>query len=179
MKKCAVFCGSRAGNHPAYLEAAKTLGKAMAKRNTELIYGGASVGIMAAVADAVLENGGRATGVLPRFLGDREIAHEKLTELHMVDTMSERKQMMAKLSDGFISLPGGIGTMEEYFEMLTLGYLSQHQGKSGLLNVNGYYTPLMTFFDHMQEQGFIDQKTREGMIVKEDPERLLDIIFPE
>ncbi|MBM7097516.1 TIGR00730 family Rossman fold protein [Bacillus sp. H-16] len=179
MKKCAVFCGSRAGNHPEYIKAAKKLGEEMAERDIELVYGGASVGIMATVADAVLENGGQATGVLPHFLGDREIAHKKLTELHMVETMSERKQLIAKLSDGFISLPGGIGTMEEYFEMLTLGYLGQHTGKSGLLNVNGYYKPLISFFDHMKEQGFVDEKTREGMIIEEDPSALLDIIFPE
>ncbi|WP_096439853.1 TIGR00730 family Rossman fold protein [Alteribacter populi] len=179
MKKCAVFCGSRAGNHPEYLASARKLGHAMAERNIDLVYGGASVGIMAAIADAVLERGGKVTGVLPKFLSDREIAHEKLTELYIVETMHERKRMIAELSDGFISLPGGIGTMEEYFEMLTMGALDQHKGKSGLLNVNDYYTPLIQFFDHMKDQGFIDPSSRKAMIVEEDPEAILDIIFSE
>ncbi|PYZ99045.1 TIGR00730 family Rossman fold protein [Alteribacter lacisalsi] len=178
MKRCAVFCGSRAGRHPEYTNSARVLGKALAERNIELVYGGASVGIMAAVADGVLENGGRVIGILPEFLGSREIAHQKLTELHIVKTMRERKQMISDLSDGFIAMPGGIGTMEEYFEMLTQEVLGQHKGKNGLLNINGYYSPLVSFFDHMKEQGFLDDEVRRKIVVEEDPvlmiERLME-----
>ncbi|TMW70445.1 TIGR00730 family Rossman fold protein [Alteribacter natronophilus] len=177
MKRCAVFCGSRAGRHPEYTASAKVLGRVLAERNIELVYGGSSVGIMAAVADGVLENGGRVIGVLPEFLGSREVAHRKLTELHMVNTMRERKKMISDLSDGFISMPGGIGTMEEYFEMLTQEVLGQHIGKNGLLNINGYYSPLISFFDHMEEQGFLDAEVRRKIVVEEDPEILIERIF--
>lgn len=150
-----VFCGSSAGTDPVFEEQAYRLGKTLAQRNIGLVYGGAKVGLMGAVANGSLENGGHVTGVLPRFLGSKEIAHENLTELELVDTMHQRKTRMNELADGVIALPGGFGTLEEFFEMLTWAQLGLHGKPIGILNVNGFYDDLLTFIQTMTDKGFL------------------------
>lgn len=174
MKKLAVFCGSSDGASPAYKEGAVQLGKEMARRGITLVYGGASVGIMGTVADAVLEAGGQVIGVIPQMLEDREISHRGLTELIVVGSMHERKMKMAELADGFIALPGGPGTMEEYFEIFTWAQLGLHQKPCGILNVNGYYDLLISFFDHMNEQQFLQDKYRAMALVADSPDELIE-----
>lgn len=174
MKKLAVFCGSSSGASSIYIEEAKKLGKELAKRNIALVYGGASVGVMGAVADSLLEEGGHVIGVMPTFLENREIAHKKLTELVIVDTMHERKAKMADLADGFIALPGGPGTLEEFFEIFTWAQLGLHQKPCGLLNINHYYDPLLALFDHMTKEQFLHEKYRHMALVSNDPKDLLD-----
>ncbi|MBB6673112.1 LOG family protein [Cohnella nanjingensis] len=174
MKHVAVFCGSSDGASDVYRAEARLLGAELASRGMTLVYGGASVGLMGAVADAVLEAGGRAVGVLPRFLQSREIAHKGLSELILVDTMHERKAKMAELSDGFIVLPGGPGTMEEFFEIYTWAQLGLHRKPCGILNVNGYYDPLVALFDHMAEERFLQDKHRGLALVDADASDLLD-----
>ena len=172
MRIC-VFCGASAGNHPDYLQAATRLGHALAGAGIGLVYGGASVGLMGRVADAVLERGGEVTGVLPQFLADRELAHHGLTTLHTVASMHERKAMMADLADGFIALPGGLGTLEELFEIWTWGQLGHHQKPCALLDVGGFYTGLTDFLDHVATEGFVKPEFRNMLIVEPNPERLL------
>ena len=155
MKSICVFCGSRDGRAPAYLEAARALGAAMAASGTTLVYGGGGRGMMGAVADAALAAGGRVIGVIPRDLFLREHLHKGITELHAVDGMLERKALMAELSGGFISLPGGIGTMDELFEMWTWTQLGIHAKPSVLFNVDGYYDSLIAFLDEMTEIGYL------------------------
>ncbi|GIN41915.1 TIGR00730 family Rossman fold protein [Heyndrickxia oleronia] len=174
MKKLAVFCGSSSGASSIYIEEAKKLGKELAKRNIALVYGGASVGVMGAVADSLLEEGGHVIGVMPTFLENREIAHKKLTELFIVDTMHERKAKMADLADGFIALPGGPGTLEEFFEIFTWAQLGLHQKPCGLLNINHYYDPLLALFDHMTKEQFLHEKYRHMALVSNDSKDLLD-----
>lgn len=174
MKKLAVFCGSSNGASNVYIEEAKKLGKELAKRNIALVYGGASVGIMGAVADSVLAEGGTVIGVMPSFLDKREISHKNLSELIIVDTMHERKAKMAELADGFIALPGGPGTLEEFFEIFTWAQLGLHQKPCGLLNINHYYDPLITLFNHMTEEQFLHEKYRNLALVDNDPKGLLD-----
>ncbi|MDH5164303.1 TIGR00730 family Rossman fold protein [Heyndrickxia oleronia] len=174
MKKLAVFCGSSSGASSIYIEEAKKLGKELAKRNIALVYGGASVGVMGAVADSLLEEGGHVIGVMPTFLENREIAHKKLSELFIVDTMHERKAKMADLADGFIALPGGPGTLEEFFEIFTWAQLGLHQKPCGLLNINHYYDPLLALFDHMTKEQFLHEKYRHMALVSNDPKDLLD-----
>ncbi|RXJ02005.1 TIGR00730 family Rossman fold protein [Anaerobacillus alkaliphilus] len=173
MKSIAVFCGSSDGNDPSYLDAARELGKKLAEEGIQLVYGGAQVGCMGAVADSVIEHGGRAIGVIPKKLMRVEIAHGNLTELHIVETMHERKAMMAELADGFITLPGGSGTLEEFFEVLTWAQIGYHQKPCSLLNVSNYYTPLLSLFDHMIEQGFVKEEYRKLIIMEEDPSVLI------
>ena len=155
MKNICVFCGARAGRAPAYLEAARALGRAIAASGATLVYGGGGRGMMGALADAALAAEGRVVGVIPRDLFQREHLHEGLTELHAVDGMPERKTLMAELSDGFVSLPGGIGTMDEMFEMWTWTQLGVHAKPSVLLNVDGYYDSLIAFIDGMTEIGYL------------------------
>lgn len=174
MKKLAVFCGSSNGSSDVYIEAAKKLGKELAKRNITLVYGGASVGVMGAVADSVLEEGGYVIGVMPSFLDDREIAHKNLTELIIVDSMHERKAKMADLADGFIALPGGPGTLEEFFEIFTWAQLGLHNKPCGLLNINHYYDPLITLFNHMSDEQFLHEKYRTMALVDSEPKGILD-----
>lgn len=174
MKRIAVFCGSSNGASPVYKEEAVRLGKELAKRGITLVYGGASVGIMGTVADAVLEEGGQVIGVIPKMLEDREISHRGLTELIIVDSMHERKTKMSDLADGFIALPGGPGTLEEFFEIFTWAQLGLHQKPCGILNVNGYYDLLVSFFDHMNEQQFLQDKYRSMALVGTDPGDLLE-----
>ncbi|WIV17362.1 TIGR00730 family Rossman fold protein [Paenibacillus polygoni] len=175
MRKIAVFCGSSDGTSEEYKEAARRLGQELARRNIGLVYGGASVGVMGAVADAVLENGGHVTGIMPRFLEEREISHKSLTELIVVESMHERKAKMAELADGFIMLPGGPGTLEEFFEIFTWAQLGLHQKPFGFLNVNRYYDPLLTLFNHMVKEGFLQEKYRGMAISTEDIGELLQL----
>lgn len=177
MKKICVYCGSSDGARPEYKQAAAALGRAMLEKDIDLVYGGASVGLMGKLADTVLKGGGRVTGVIPEFLLNREISHTGLTELVVVDSMHERKSMMADLSDGFIALPGGIGTMEELFEILTWSHLRFHNKPCALLNVAGYYDHLNAFMQHGVNQGFIRKKTGAKLIIKDDPKALLDLFL--
>ncbi|MFN3581118.1 MAG: TIGR00730 family Rossman fold protein [Pseudomonas sp.] len=172
MRIC-VFCGSSAGTQPLYIEAAQQLGAALAKAGICLVYGGAQVGLMGAVADAALAAGGEVIGVIPRHLVDRELAHGGLTELREVTSMHERKAMMADLSDAFIALPGGVGTFEELFEVWTWGQLGHHQKPCALFNAGGYYDKLIDFLDHATNQGFMRQRHREMLIVSPDVESVL------
>lgn len=173
MRLC-VFCGSSPGNKPEYLAAAQQLGTALAKAGIGLVYGGAQVGLMGAVADAALAAGGEVIGVIPRHLVERELAHEGLTTLHEVGSMHERKAMMADLSDGFIALPGGVGTFEELFEVWTWGQLGHHQKPCALFNAAGYYDQLIAFLDHALTEGFMRQPYRDMLIVDNQVDSLLD-----
>ena len=166
MNGITVFCGSSSGDKEVYLNTARSLGNALAENNIKLIYGGASVGLMGAVADGALEAGGTVIGVLPRFLEAKEIAHEGLSELILVDSMHERKTRMNELSEGVIALPGGFGTLEEFFEMLTWGQLGLHKKPMALLNVNHFYDTLLTFMGNMVDQGFLKHENLHFSIVK-------------
>lgn len=173
MKRIAVYCGSSSGSNDLFKIKAEIMGKALAKNNIELVYGGAKVGLMGAVANGALNNGGNAIGVLPRFLAEKELEHTSLTEIHLVDTMHERKFKMADLSDGFIALPGGFGTMEELFEVLTWAQLSLHKKPVALLNVNGYYDALLQFIKVMNRDGFLKDDYLDLLIVSNDVDDLL------
>jgi uncharacterized protein (TIGR00730 family) len=173
MRLC-VFCGSSGGARPAYAEAAGALGQAIARRGHGLVYGGASVGLMGAVADGALAAGGEVIGVLPKSLEEKELAHHGLSALHIVGSMHARKAMMADLSDGFIALPGGIGTLEEAFEVWTWGQLGYHRKPLALLNVDGFYDKLSAFLDHITAEGFVRPPHREMAIVSADIDALLD-----
>jgi uncharacterized protein (TIGR00730 family) len=174
MKRLCVFSGSSAGNDRAYRLAATTLGRTLGTRGISVVYGGARVGIMGAVADAALASGAEVIGVIPRALVSKEIAHAGLTDLRIVSSMHERKAMMADLADGFIALPGGWGTLEEFFEVLTWAQLGIHEKPCGLLNVSGYFDALLAFLDHSVGQGFVRPENARMMLVEHDPERLLD-----
>ncbi len=176
MKRVCVFCGSSAGASPAYQEAARRLGSALVRRGLGLVYGGASIGLMGAVADAVLAAGGEAIGVIPGALSRKEIAHERLTRLHVVGSMHERKAKMAELSDAFVALPGGIGTLEEFAEVLTWAQLGIHHKPCGLLDAGGYYRPLIAFFDHAVAERFVRPQHRAMVLVEEEPEALLELL---
>lgn len=173
MKKIAVFCGSSEGTTPDFMELAKELGTLMAAQGIDLVYGGAQIGLMGAVADAVLAGGGKAYGVLPHFLSSKEIAHSRLTDLIIVDTMHERKAIMAEMADAFIAIPGGFGTLEELFEMLTWSQLKLHQKPIGLLNHNDFYTPMLQQFDTMLKSGFIRNTHMELFCTENSPEAVL------
>lgn len=168
MKRIAVFCASSPGFDPEFFRAAENLGRTLAERGIGLVYGGAKIGLMGAVASAVLQHGGEAIGVLPHFLGAKEIAHDQLTELIMVDTMHERKTQMNHLCDGVIALPGGFGTLEELFEMLTWGQLGLHHKPVALLNVNGFYDPLVVFINSMVDKGLLKNIHRNMLLVDDD-----------
>jgi uncharacterized protein (TIGR00730 family) len=174
MKNICVYCGSNPGRLPEYRDAARLLGYEMAGRGLGLVYGGASIGVMGAVADAVLERGGQAVGVIPYSLATKEVSHDGLDELIVVDSMHERKAKMAELSDGFIALPGGWGTIEEIFEMLTWAQLGFHEKPCGLLNVAAYYDPLFAFLENAIEQQFVKEEYRPMIIMDEAPAVLLD-----
>src|SRR5579862_5553391 len=160
MKKIGVFCGSNTGNNPLYAETAKQLAISMAHAGITLVYGGANVGLMGVLADNILKNNGYVVGVIPKSLVEVEIAHQHLTELHTVNSMHERKAMIADISDGFIMLPGGPGSLDEFFETLTWAQLGYHSKPCGILNVCNYYNYLLKFLDHAVEQGFIKQVHR-------------------
>jgi uncharacterized protein (TIGR00730 family) len=176
MRRLCVFCGSSIGNQPAYAEAAEAMGALLAKRGIGLVYGGGNVGLMGVVADAVMAHGGEVIGVIPRALAEREIAHAGITELHVVDSMHTRKAMMAELADGFVAMPGGVGTFEEFFEVVTWTQLGVHRKPCGLLNVNAFYTPLAAFIDQAVSEGFIKPVHRAAIVVDSDPARLLETL---
>ena len=174
MNRVCVYCGSNPGSRPEYRESARALGRELATRGLGLVYGGASVGVMGAVADGVLQHGGEAIGVLPHFFASKEIAHAGLDELIIVNSMHERKARMSELADGFIALPGGWGTIEEIFEMLTWAQLGHHQKPCGLLNVQSYYDDLSAFLEKAIEHRFVKEAYRPMMMIDESPTRLLD-----
>jgi len=174
MKRICVFCGSSPGSDPRHGEAARALGRTLAGRGLELVYGGGSVGLMGMVADAALGAGGRVIGVIPQVLQIRELAHRGLTDLRVVGSMHERKALMAELSDAFIALPGGMGTLEELSEVLTWAQLGLHARPVGLLDVAGYYRPLIAFFDQAVSAGFLRPAHRAILQVAEAPAPLLD-----
>ncbi len=174
LKSLCVYCGSSAGRDPAYAEAARALAAAMVARGIRLVYGGASVGIMGAVADEVLRLGGEAVGVIPQALMRKELAHAGLSEMHVTPSMHARKMMMAELSDAFVALPGGIGTFEELFEVWTWAQLGFHDKPCGLLNAAGYYDALIAFLDHAADEQFVRPVHRGMLVVDTDPAALLD-----
>ena len=176
MKRVCVFAGSSAGVRSEYMAAATDLGRVLAARGIGLVYGGARVGLMGAVADAVLTGGSEVTGVIPRSLVEKEVAHSGLTELRVVTTMHERKALMADLSDAFIALPGGWGTLDEFFEILTWAQLGLHCKPCGVLNVQGYFDRLLSFLDHSVEQGFVRREYGALLAVSDDPSTLLDAL---
>lgn len=174
MSSMCVFCGSSSGDRPVFLEAARHLGATLAQRGYGLVYGGARVGLMGAVADAVLQAGGDVVGVIPQALAAKEIAHDGLTELVVVDSMHQRKAEMAARADGFIALPGGMGTLEELFEVLTWAQLGIHRKPCGVLDVDGYYGALLGFLDAAVERGFLRSRHRQLLQVSTSAEALLD-----
>ena len=174
LRRLCVYCGSRTGDDPVYREAAEAVGRLLAGRGIELVYGGGNVGLMGALADAALEAGGRVIGVIPEDLMAREVGHRGLTELRVVSSMHERKLTMAELSDGFVALPGGIGTVEEIVEVLTWSQLGIHAKPCALLDVAGYFGPLVAFFDHAVARGFLRADHRRDLLVGAAAEPLLD-----
>jgi uncharacterized protein (TIGR00730 family) len=174
VQRACVFCGSSPGARPQYTEATEDLGSLLVQNGITLVYGGASVGLMGRLADTVLSEGGEAVGVIPRPLVEREIAHVGLTELHVVDSMHERKALMADLSDAFVALPGGLGTLDELFEVYTWAQLGLHRKPCGLLNVEGYYQHLADFLDHAAGERFVRDEHRDMLIVEEDPATMLE-----
>jgi hypothetical protein len=174
VRRVCVYAGSNPGNDPAYAEAARELAAQLAERGIGLVYGGGRVGLMGVLADTVLAAGGEAVGVMPQALIDREIGHPRLTELRVVDSMHERKALMAELSDAFIAVPGGIGTLEELIEVYTWSQLGIHRKPLGVLNVNGYYDGLGAFLDHAVGQGFLRPEHRERLVIAGDTEALLE-----
>ncbi len=174
MRRLCIYCGSSLGVRPEYSVVAENLGFEMAKRNIDLVYGGASIGIMGIIANAVLAHGGKVIGVIPQVLVNREVAHNQLTELKMVKSMHQRKALMAELSDGFIALPGGLGTLEELFETLTWAQLGLHQKPCGLLNVNDYYTALISFLNQSVIEGFVSERHQSLLMIGSDSAALLD-----
>ena len=173
MKRIAVYCGSQKGVRPEYAAAAQALGALLARERIELVYGGGMVGLMGIVADAALQHGGHVIGVIPEKLVIKEVVHEKLPDLRVVKTMHERKALMAELADGFIALPGGYGTFEEFFEVLAWSQLGWHRKPFGLLNVAGFYRGILDFFDHAVREGFLRAPHRDLVLVESDPETLL------
>ena len=174
MKSVAVYCGASSGTNELFTQQATAMGQTLAQRGFTLVYGGGRVGLMGAVADAVMQHGGRAIGVIPDFLADKELAHTGLTELHIVKTMHERKLLMADLAEGFVAMPGGFGTLEELFEVLTWGQLGLHKKPVALLNVAGFYDYLLRALDHMADEGLLRRENRNQLLSNPDPNGLLD-----
>lgn len=176
MKSLTVFCGSSFGNIKQYEDQAYELGKKLAERNIDLVYGGANVGLMGAVANGALESNGKVIGVLPNFLRGKEIAHNSLSELIIVETMHERKTKMNELSDGVITLPGGYGTLEEFFEMLTWAQLGLHKKPIAVLNINGFYNELLSLIETMVSNGFLKQVNQQMLLVSDNIDDLLNMM---
>jgi uncharacterized protein (TIGR00730 family) len=176
MRRLCVFCGSSAGSRPEYRAAARLLGGLLAARGVGLVFGAGHVGLMGVLADAVLAGGGTAAGVIPQALVDKELAHRALTELHVVETMHQRKALMADLADAFAALPGGYGTADEFFEILTWAQLGLHAKPVGLLNVAGFFDPLLAWVDHCVREGFLRAQHRDLLQVSRDPDELLDML---
>jgi hypothetical protein len=177
MKRVCVFCGANNGMRTVYSEAAKAMGLALIRRSIGLVYGGGHVGLMGVIADIVKKEGGEVIGVIPEALVAKEVAYAELKDLRVVGSMHERKALMAELSDAFIALPGGYGTLEEYFEVLTWAQLGFHQKPCGILNVQGFYDPLLSLLDHTLTEGFLRPVHRSLVLVEEEPERLLDMLI--
>ena len=173
IRRLAVFCGSNPGARPDYVEGARAFGHLLAQRGIGVVYGGSSVGLMSAVAEAVLDELGDIIGVIPKMLVEREVAHKTLSDLRIVGSMHERKALMAELSDGFVALPGGIGTLEEFFEVWTWAQLGMHDKPCGLLNIAGYFDPLLEFLDRAVTEKFVREVHRSMVIVESDPRALL------
>lgn len=173
IKRLCVYCGSSRGTNSEYTAGARRLAKTLVNNEIELIYGGASIGIMGVLADAVLEGGGRVTGIIPEDLMSREVAHSGINELKVVPSMHERKALMADMSDGFAALPGGIGTFEELFEILTWAQLGFHRKPVGILNIGGYFDYLIKFLDHAVNEQFLQHHHRSMLIIEDDPDTLL------
>lgn len=173
MRRICVYCGSNDGARPLYADAARDLADVLVRHDLELVYGGADMGIMGIIAEAVLGRGGKVHGVIPKMLCDKEIAHQGLTELHVVSSMHARKSMMAALSDGFIALPGGFGTLEEIVEIITWGQLRFHDKPCGLLNVGGYFDHLLRYLDHANAEGFLRSENREMLLCDESAAGLI------
>ena len=173
MKRIAVFCGSSSGKNDVYREQAAATGKFLARQGIDLVFGGGKVGLMGVLADAALEAGGKVIGVIPRFLQTKEVAHDQLTELIAVETMHQRKALIHEMSDGFIALPGGYGTLEELFEMLTWGQLGLHPKPVGLLNIEGFFDHILSSLDHMVQEGFVHEINRKMVLCDHHPEDLL------
>lgn len=174
MKRISVFCGSSSGNSIKYKNTAQKLATYLANNNLTLVYGGANVGLMGELADTALANKGKVIGIIPKHLQDREVAHSKLTELRVVETMHQRKKMMEEISDAFIALPGGLGTTEEIFEMLTWAQLNLHKKPCAFVNVNGYFNFLLSFLDTMVKEGFLEKEYRDMIIIEDDIESIFD-----
>jgi uncharacterized protein (TIGR00730 family) len=173
MKNICIYCGSAAGTRPEYAEAARRIGRILVEQGVGLVYGGGRVGLMGIVADAVLEGGGRVIGVIPDPLATAEVAHHGLTELHVVADMHQRKAMMADRADGFLTMPGGIGTFEEFFETLSWAALKLHQKPMGVLNIAGYFDPMLALLDHAVAEGFLRPKHLGLLITSDNPETLV------
>lgn len=173
LRRVCVFCGSSTGHDPRYAAAAAAMGRALVAADLELVYGGGAVGLMGIVADAAMQAGGRVTGVIPRDLFRREVRHEAITELHETNSMHERKALMYELSDAFVAMPGGIGTMEELFETLTWAQIGLHAKPVGVLDVNGFYQPLLGFLQQMVAGGFVKPRHVDAIVAEQDPVRLL------
>lgn len=176
MKRICVFCGSNKGVRAEYVWAAKAMGQALVKRGIGLVYGGGKVGLMGVIAEAVLAEGGEVIGIIPQSLVAREVAHQALTEQRIVGTMHERKALMAELSDAFIAMPGGMGTFDEFCEILTWAQLGIHQKPCGVLNVANYFAPLLAMFDHAVAEGFLRDSHRALVLEANAPELLLDAL---
>ena len=176
IKRLAVYCGSAPGGDPAFADAARDLAREMVRRDIELVYGGGKLGLMGIVADAVLDAGGRAYGVIPETLVAHEVAHRGLTELHTVANMHERKAKMTELCDGFVALPGGIGTLDELFEAWTWNALGYHAKPFCLLNVNGFWDGLAGFMDHVSTSGFLSEARRRQLLLAQSPAQAIDLL---
>ena len=174
MKSVAVYCGSSAGTNEIYTQQAHEMGRVLVERNMTLVYGGGRVGLMGTIADSVMQHGGKVIGVIPDFLANKELAHNGLTELHIVKTMHERKLLMADLAEGFVAMPGGYGTLEELFEVLTWGQLGLHRKSIGLLNVEGYYDHLLRALDHMVQEGLLRGENRQQLLSNPTPNGIID-----
>ncbi len=173
LKRVCVFCGSRTGDRPAYEAAARRVGELLASEGIGLVYGGGDIGLMGVVADAVMSGGGEVIGVIPEFMLEHEVGHQGLSSLEIVDSMHERKARMADLSDAFVALPGGLGTLEELFEIWTWAQLRLHAKPVALLDVEGFFSSLVAFVQHTVDEGFVKDRVRDLLIVDDDAERLL------
>jgi uncharacterized protein (TIGR00730 family) len=173
MKAVCVYCGSSDGAKPLYAQAAKAFGRALVAADLSLVYGGGKVGLMGVIADEVMAAGGRAIGVIPELLVNKEVGHNGLTELHVVPDMHHRKKMMADLSDAFVAMPGGVGTLEEFFEVFTWAQLGYHQKPVALLNIDGFYDPLINLLQHTVDEGFMRQAYFDILQVDADPAALI------
>lgn len=174
MQSICVFCGASGGSDPVYREAAHVFGRTIAENRIELVWGGGHVGLMGVVADAVHAHQGRSYGVIPEFMADRELAHPSATELHVVDSMHARKAAMADRAEGFVALPGGFGTLDEFFEILTWAQLHIHRKPVGMLNVKGYFDPMLAMIRHMVSEGFVKQQHLDQIYVSDSPSALLE-----